>query len=172
MQPVAHIGNIPVEEWLPFVVPVVALFIYGRHRGRRRRESIARLPGIEALDEATIERVLAKWSSSDHIEVSRDFVPLLYPPGPEGATAAELAERIHTDQPVIRARLEDLAELGYLELDLREGESDPRVWLTVSGYDLLELTADAVLANPPGRSTDVREPLTPRIDKGRKEIRP
>jgi hypothetical protein len=155
---IAHIGGIPVEEWLPFAVPVVVLYAYGRRRGRRRRQSVARLPGIEALNEATIERVLDKWSSSHHGEVSREFVPLLYPPGPEGATAGELADRIHADEEVVRARLADLADLGYLELDVRKGESEPRVWLTVAGYDLLDLTADAVLANPPGRSADVPQP--------------
>jgi hypothetical protein len=153
---IAHIGNIPVEEWLPFLAPVVALYLYGRHRGRRRRESVARLPGIEALDQATIERVFAGWSASGHIELSRDFVPLLYPPGPEGATATELAQRGRADREVVRARLEDLAELGYLELDVREGENEPRGWLTVSGYDLLDLTEAALLADPPAREPDRR----------------
>jgi hypothetical protein len=158
---IAHIGNLPVEEWLPFVAPVVALYLYGRHRGRRRRESVLRLPGIEALDQATIERVFARWSDSDHTEVTRDFVPLLYPPGPEGATATELADRIHADHEVVRARLEDLAELGYLELDEREGEGEPRGWLTVSGYDLLDLTEAALLADPPGRPPDQAQPKVP-----------
>jgi hypothetical protein len=152
--PFAHIGNVPVEEWLPFVAPVVALYVYGRHRARRRRDRVALLPGIEALDDATIERVLAGWSDSEHADLSRDFVALLYPPGPEGATATELAHRMGGNQRVVRGRLEDLADLGYLELEVREGENEPRAWLTVAGYDLQDLTETVLLAQPPGRSSD------------------
>jgi hypothetical protein len=146
-----HIGNVPVEEWVPFVVPVVALYVYGRHRARRRAESVTNLPGVEALDEATSDRVFARWSDCKHTDLSRECVQLLYPPGPEGKTAAELAERIHGDQEVVRERLEDLADLGYLELEVRNGESEPRAWLTGAGYDLQELTEAALLADPPGR---------------------
>jgi hypothetical protein len=146
--PFAHIGNVPVEEWLPFAAPLVALYVYGRHWARRRRERVALLPGIEALDDATIERVFTKWAGSEHVDLSRDFVPLMYPPGPEGATAAELAARISGGRDVVRERLEDLADLGYLELELREGESEPRAWLTVAGYDLQDLTETALLADP------------------------
>jgi hypothetical protein len=148
--PVAHIGNVPVEEWLPFAVPLVALYLYGRHRARRRRANVAQLPGIEALDQATIERVLDKWSHSRHAGVSRDCVALMYPPGPEGTTVAELAQRVRADQAAVRARLEDLADLGYLELEVREGENEARAWLTSAGYDLQELTEAALLAGPPG----------------------
>jgi hypothetical protein len=155
---VAHIGNVPVEEWVPFVVPVAALYVYGRHKARRRRESVSRLPGIEALDQATIDRVCACWADSDHTEVTRDFVPLLYPPGPEGATAAELAKRIRADEEVVRTRLEDLADLGYVELDARQHESEPRAWLTVAGMDLLDATETALLAAPRSRSSGHREP--------------
>jgi hypothetical protein len=153
MPPIAHIGNVPVEEWLPFLVPVVALYVYGRHAARRRQASVARLPGVEALTEANTERVLAKWSSSHHAELSREFVPLLYPPGPEGMTAAELAARIHADVEVVRARLEDLADLDYLELDVHKAEKEPRAWLTVAGHDLLGATEAALLAEPPGSSS-------------------
>lgn len=44
MAVIAHIGNIPVEEWLPFVVPVVALYLYGRRKDRHRRNEVERLP--------------------------------------------------------------------------------------------------------------------------------
>ena len=35
MTVLAHIAGIPIQESLPFVVPVVALFLYGRHRTKR-----------------------------------------------------------------------------------------------------------------------------------------
>jgi hypothetical protein len=148
--PLAHIGNVPVEEWVPFVVPVVGLYVYGRHRARRRRENVARLPGIESLDEATIERVFERWLDSKHTDLSRDCVALLYPPGPDGTTTAELAGRIHVSREAVRERLEVLADLGYLELEVHEGENEERAWLTVAGYDLQELTEAALLAHPPG----------------------
>jgi hypothetical protein len=47
--------------------------------------------------------------------------------------------------------LEDLQELGYLDLEEREGraaELPParRAWLTAEGYDLVSVTENALLA--------------------------
>ena len=148
MSVIAHIGNVPVEEWLPFLVPVVALFIYGRRQERRRREAVGRLRDAgEPLDSSTIDAVLAEWSASEHKEVSREHLPLLYPPGPDGVTAAELANRIHRDRSGVRRLLEDLAELGYIDLDDEQGVDEPRAWLTATGVDLVAMTEDTLLAS-------------------------
>ena len=115
---IAHIGNVPVEEWLPFLVPIIALYVYGRHKARRRREAVARLgDASKTLDADTVRRVLARWSSADHGELSPEHVSLLYPPGPDGVTAAELATRIDRDPATVARLLEELEELGYVESD-------------------------------------------------------
>ena len=149
---IAHIGNVPVEEWVPFLFPVLALYLYGRHWTRRRRQAVNRLPGPgEPLDEDTVALVLAEWAKSDHAEVSREHLPVLYPPGPDGASAAELARRARSDPATVERLLEDLQELGYLDLEEREGraaELPParRAWLTAEGYDLVSVTENALLA--------------------------
>jgi DNA-binding MarR family transcriptional regulator len=148
----AHFGKIPVEEWLPFVVPVVALCLYVRRKERRRREAVQRLPGVsEPLDESTVGRILALWSSAKFEGVSREHLPLLYPPGPDGATAAELAGRIRADPATVKRQLEDLADLGYVELEGPEDPEEPRAWLTAEGMDLLNVTENALLAPVPTR---------------------
>jgi hypothetical protein len=155
----AHIGNIPVEEWLPFLFPVLALYLYGRHKLRRRREAVARLPDVgEGLDEATVRRVLERWSATEHNEVTPEHVPLLYPPGPDGMTAADLAARIHSDTAAVVRLLEDLADLGYVELDGPESLDEPRALLTAEGYDLLNITEEVLLAA--SRRASVRGPDT------------
>jgi len=142
----AHIGNIPVEEWLPFVVPVVALYIYGRRRERRRREAVGRLPDPgEPLDGDTVERVVAEWSAAKHSDVSPEHLPLLYPPGPDGMTAAELANRVHSDAATVERLLEQLEDLEYLELEDCEGPDGPRALLTFRGYELVDATETALL---------------------------
>jgi hypothetical protein len=86
---IAHIGKIPVEEWLPFVVPVLAICLYVRRNERRRREAIRRLPGVtEPRDDSTIGQVLERWTASSFEGVSREHLPLLYPPGPDGFNTA------------------------------------------------------------------------------------
>jgi hypothetical protein len=45
----AHIGDIPVEEWLPFLVPIIGLYVWGRRRERRGREKVRRLPDVSEL---------------------------------------------------------------------------------------------------------------------------
>jgi DNA-binding MarR family transcriptional regulator len=155
----AHIGNIPVEEWLPFTVPVIGLYLYGRHRDRRRRAAIGALPAAsDALDDDLIKRVLARWSAADHRELSPDQVPLLYPPGPDGVTAAELASRIHRDPLTVNRLLEELEDLGYVESDAEGDTAERRAWLTVEGYDLVKLTEDALLA---ASSTVAHQPDVP-----------
>jgi hypothetical protein len=159
MHVIAHIGNIPVEEWLPFLVPVLGLYLYGRRQQRRRREAVARLPDVgEGLDGATVRRVLDRWSATDHKEVSPEHVPLLYPPGPDGMTAADLAARLHSDTSAVVRQLEDLADLGYLELEAPESLDEPRALLTPEGYDLLNITEEVLLAASPRAS--VRGPDT------------
>jgi IclR-like helix-turn-helix domain-containing protein len=148
----AHLGNIPVEEWAPFVVPVVVVCLYVRRKERRRREAVQRLPDLgEPLDESTVRRVLGTWSAAEYKGLSREHLPLLYPPGPEGTTAAELAERTRSDPATVRRRLEELADLGYLELKGPESSEEPRAWLTVEGMDLLNATEDALLEAHTGK---------------------
>jgi hypothetical protein len=150
---IAHIGNVPVEEWLPFLFPVLALFLYGRHWSRRRRQALNRLPAAgEPIDQGTIELVMSEWAKAGHTELGREYLRVLYPPGPDGATALEIADRAHSDPATVEHLLEELQELGYL--DLEEGEPGhaeaPRVrkaWLTASGYDLVTVTESALLTS-------------------------
>jgi IclR helix-turn-helix domain len=150
---IAHIGNIPVEEYAGFVVPVIALYAYGRAWSRRRRRKVASLPrASEALDERTTQFVLARWAAAEHDAPDSEQLALMYPPGPDGVTATELARRIGADSASVVRRLEDLADLGYVEYDPwpGEGEADgagePRAWLTAEGIHLLNVTEDALLA--------------------------
>jgi DNA-binding transcriptional ArsR family regulator len=145
---IAHIGNIPVEEWLPFVAPVVALYVYGRRKERRRRDAVGRLPDPGALlDDDTVRRVIAEWAAGHHGDVSAEHLPLIYPPGPDGLTAAELAERVHRDPATVERQLEELEDLDYLELEDREGFDGRRAWLTFRGYELLDATETALLGS-------------------------
>ena len=143
----AHIGNIPVEEWVPFVVPVLALYLYGRRKRRRRREAVQRLPDpTTSLDERTVALVVDRWSSANHQDLSRTHLPLLYPPGPDGLTARELAERTHGDAAKVEHLLAELEDLGYLDIEERDGSAEARAWLTVKGHDLVYETEEALLA--------------------------
>jgi hypothetical protein len=145
---IAHIGNIPVEEWLPFLVPLIALYVYGRHWGKRRREAVGRLPGpAEPLDERIVDLVHVRWEAAGHGEVRREQLPILYPPGPDGVTVSQLATRIESDEASVRRRLEDLAELGYVDLEPSADVDERQVWLTVAGLDLARLTEDALLGS-------------------------
>jgi hypothetical protein len=160
---IAHIGNVPVEEWLPFLFPVLALFLYGRHWSRRRRRALKRLPAAgEPIDEGAIELVLSEWAKAGHTELGREHLRLLYPPGPDGATALELAGRAHSDPATVEHLLEELQELGYLDLEEHEpGHAEaPRVrtaWLTASGYDLVTVTENALLASLSTHSGEPRQ---------------
>jgi DNA-binding MarR family transcriptional regulator len=146
MTSLAHIGKIPVEEWLPFLVPLVALYIHGRRKERRRAAAATRLPGIErGLDPPTIESILAQWKEAKRENLSPAYLPLLYPPGPDGLTTGELAERTKTDAGIVRELLEQLEDLGYIELDEPDDPEGPRASLTFEGYDLLYETEATLL---------------------------
>ena len=136
----AHIGNIPVEEWLPFVAPVVVLYLVGRRMTRARQRDVARVMAEESLDEPTIEEILERWRRRRPNELSTDHVPVFCPPGPEGSTARELAARLGTDPQRTALLLDELEELGYVERDGGDGS----LWLTIEGYDLLN-DAESVL---------------------------
>ena len=148
MNPSAHIGNIPVEEWLPFLVPIIGLYIYGRRKDRRRRAAVARLPDVrDPLDGRMIEDVLADLSRANHDRVSADHLPLLYPPGPDGLSVLDLAERTNSDDPAVVERLlVELEGLEYLDLDGGENFEDQRAWLTFKGFELVDATEIALLA--------------------------
>lgn len=140
----AHIGNIPVEEWLPFVAPIVALYLYGRRRDRRRRAAVDLLPDAGELGEDAIREVQAEWKREGQVGVRREHLPLLYPPGPDGATAAEIATRVHAEEAVVERLVEELEDLDYLELDEPQDEQR-RAWLTFRGFALVEMTERALL---------------------------
>jgi DNA-binding transcriptional ArsR family regulator len=143
---IAHIGNVPVEEWLPFLVPVIALYVYGRHRDRRRTGAVESLPQpAQALDAAATQRVLAEWRSAGHDGPAAEHVALFYPPGPEEMTAAQLALRLGAEAPDVQRLLDSLEELGYVELEAGPDAGQRRVWLTLSGYDLLLVTETTLL---------------------------
>jgi DNA-binding MarR family transcriptional regulator len=142
---IAHIGKIPVEEYAGFVVPVIALYAYGRTWSRRHRKKLARLPApSQALDEQTVQFVLERWGEDGQGELGAELVGLMYPPGPDGSTASELAQRIGADRARVESGLAELAELGYLESGPGEGER--RMSLTAEGIHLLNITEDALLA--------------------------
>jgi IclR helix-turn-helix domain len=144
---IAHIGNIPVEEWVPFLVPVLALYLYGRRRERRRREAVGRLAEpVQALDGETVAAVTSTWAKAGRVGLGPAHVCLLYPPGPDGLGASELAERAHRERGAVARLLEELEDLGYVELETRQGEPEPRAWLTVEGYSLQYETEDLLIA--------------------------
>jgi hypothetical protein len=143
---IAHIGKVPVEEWLPFLVPVVLLYLYGRRESRRRRQALQRLPEVSVSPEdPLVEQVLARWANSGHRELSWEHVPLFFPPGLEGASVEETAARVHVAPEQVERLLLDLAELGYLELDGSAGD-DRCAWLTADGYQLAHGAEDVLLA--------------------------
>ncbi len=146
MSVLAHIGKFPVEEWAPFLVPVIALYFWARRSNRRRDKEIQRLGSASrGLTEDTTALVLDRWAHAHYTDVPVEYLPLLYPPGPEGMTADELAERTHADVAIMQRQLETLEDLGYLELQHRKGDP-PRAWLTIKGVDLVYETEAAILA--------------------------
>jgi len=98
------------------------------------------------------------WATADHGEVPSECLALLYPPGPDGLTAIELASRINSDTSTVERQLEDLADLGYVELDEAEGTDAPRAALTAEGYDLLRNTEDVLLATSAPASVRESDP--------------
>ncbi len=153
MNVLAHFGKIPVEEWLPFLVPSVALYLYGRRRERRRRAAVARLaPPYEQLEQATLERVERAWSEGTHDGVARRHLPLLFPPGPDGFSVAEIAARIHAEPGDVARLLDELEELDYLAVEHAENPSERIVSLTFRGYELLDATEVALLVGLEARA--------------------
>jgi DNA-binding MarR family transcriptional regulator len=147
MPQLAHIGGIPVEEWLPFLVPVLAIYVYVRRRERRRRAEVRRvLDAGGGLSDEVIAEILEQWRAAKHDELGAEHVRLMAPPGPNGATARELAGRAHRDEPAVRRLLGDLSELGYIEEDERERGGEARVWLTAEGFAVAHLAERVVLS--------------------------
>ncbi len=142
---IAHIGKIPVQESLPFLVPIVALIVSIWRKERRRNSELELLPDAgELLDERTVELVRARWAQNRHGELSASCLPVLYPPGPDDMTIAQLATRAKSDTGTVQRLLEELEELGYVELDGHD-DADQAVSLTVEGYDLVNVTEAALL---------------------------
>jgi hypothetical protein len=145
LEVVAHIGGIPVEETLPFLVPVVLLYVWARRASRKRNAALERLPGQpSSLSDAAIQRVLDTWSKTGHELLAREHVPLFYPPGIDGASREEIAARIGAEPSVVDSRLDTLADLGYIDLDDGQGH-ERRAWLTGDGYLLVHAMEDALL---------------------------
>ncbi len=143
---VAHIGGIPVEEWAPFVVPALALFIYVRRKDRRRRRAVARLPESSAtLDADTVRQVLEAWAAEGYRDVGEAQLALLYPPGPDGMSVAELAARTNTPAADVDRLLAKLEEGEYLTLEEGEEAAGARALLTLKGYGLVHATEDALV---------------------------
>jgi DNA-binding IclR family transcriptional regulator len=67
----------------------------------------------------------------------------MYPPGPDGVSAAELASRSGEDLGAVERLLSELHELGYVDLDGPPGP-EQAASLTLEGYDLLD-AAESVL---------------------------
>lgn len=157
MNVVAHIGNIPVEESLPFLVPIIALFIFIRRKERRRRSELKRLPDAsELLDRQTVEQVLARWAHSRHKAVAARHLPILYPPGPDGMTVAELESQARCDTATTERLLAELEDLGYVDLEGYDGP-DQSVSLTVEGYDLVNTTEAVLLDLARGHRGDAQD---------------
>jgi hypothetical protein len=54
---------------------------------------------------------------------------------------------VHGNPETVERLLEELEELGYLDLEGSDGlDGGRRVWLTVEGYDLVYVTESALLA--------------------------
>lgn len=154
----AHIAGVPVEEWLPFVAPVVALYLYGRHRDRRRGEAVKQLADSgRSLDAGTVRLVLGEWASADHKQLGAEHLPLFYPPGPDGLTIAELSAHSGCEQPTVEQMLDGLEELGYVELDEQGSDGERRTWLTVAGYDALLVAENALLGAASARAAGAAE---------------
>ena len=143
---VAHIGNVPVEEWLPFLVPVVAVYLWSRHKTRRERDNLAPTEKQRRrAEEGRAALVIAHWRAAGYRELGESHVPLLAPPGPQGRNAAELAARTGSSELEVRDLLDELDELGIVEL--RPAEDGDRVTLTALGEELVDEAAHA-LAEP------------------------
>jgi hypothetical protein len=149
----AHIGNIPVEEWLPFLVPIVAMYLFVRSRERRRRREVGDIPASsEDLDASVVEAITAEWRRRDYGDVGAEHLALVYPPGPDGMTVSELASRTGGNAGNVLALLEQLEAGDYLFL---EGEpADLQTSLTLKGHGLVDTTEDSLLGALRARDPD------------------
>ena len=151
---IAHLGKLPVEETLPFLVPVILLAFWARREDRKRRAALVRVADAGTrLDQATVERIVAAWAKAGHRELSSQHVPLLSPPALEGASVAQLAARTHSNPAVVEPLLDDLADLGYVEFDDAEGR-DRGAWLTADGYSVMHIVEDGILASAGAAAKD------------------
>jgi hypothetical protein len=142
----AHIGNVPVEEWLPFVVPIVVLYFAGMRRERQRRGEVRAMPGTSrGLDAGLVSRIVAGWREAGYEDVAVEHLPLLYPPGPDGYSVAELAERTACDEATVERTLEILERGEYLQLDPETVSGGVEATLTSKGVGLVDATEDLVL---------------------------
>jgi hypothetical protein len=145
--PPAHIGNIPIEEWLPFLVPIVGLYFYGRRREQRRRGEVAELPATsEGLDPLVVQRIVEGWREGRYAGVTPDHLPLLYPPGPDGLSVAELLERTGGEEETLRGLLEQLERADYLDLFPEPQSGGLQASLTLRGFGLVDQTEESLLA--------------------------
>jgi hypothetical protein len=143
----AHIGNIPVEEWLPFVVPLVGLYFYGRRREHRRRDEVAELPETsEGLDPSIVERIVTGWKDARYDAVTPEHLPLLYPPGPDGLSVTELVDQTSSDEETVRGLLEQLERADYLDLFPEPESGGLQASLTLRGFGLVDQTEESLLA--------------------------
>lgn len=143
----AHIGGLPVEEWAPFVVPALALFIYVRRKDRDRRRAVAELPSSSAaLDARTVESVVEAWAAAGYRDVGAEELPLLYPPGPDGMSVGEIAARTGTPAAAVERLLARLEEHEYLDLRAGEDANEMQALLTLKGYGLVHATEDALVS--------------------------
>jgi hypothetical protein len=146
LYPLAHIAGIPVQEWSPFIVPLVALYFYGRHREHRRREEVAEIPErSESLHPQVVEQIVAGWRDARYEAVTTEHLPLLYPPGPDGLSVAELAQRTARDEATVTQLLEQLERAEYLDLFPEAESGGMQASLTLRGYGLVDQTEDSLL---------------------------
>jgi len=126
-----------------------ALLAVIARRRPRRRVAVAprgyRASAVEA-GHAPSDRLLGEWSAANFEELGAEHVPLMAPPGPNGATPRELARRSNCGEHRVQRLLGDLAELGYLEEETPAGGGEAKVWLTADGFALAHMAERAVLA--------------------------
>jgi DNA-binding transcriptional ArsR family regulator len=141
----AHLAGIPVEEWAPFWVPIVVLLVWGWRRERRGRAAIAKLPKEQdLLTDATFARIHAAWRAAGLDGAEQRHLKLLYPPGPDGLTVAQLAEQTKLDERAAARQLLELEEAGFVTLDGKPGP-EQQVFLTMRGFDLESVTEEELL---------------------------
>ena len=138
-------------------MPLVVLYVYGRRRERRRRGEVAELPeSSEGLDPTVIDQVVAGWRRASYDSVTPEHLPLLYPPGPDGLSVAELVERTDVEEGRVRGLLEQLERADYLDLYPEPESGGLQASLTLRGFGLVDQTEESLLqalrGDPPGQT--------------------